>query len=150
MKPRDSKDHLTRQILAEGLDIEALKPSEAVHMMLPFYKSVRVEGADPEEDHDMLLYRWGMYDRGRGHSFEFDIVRHFIESGTEDDDGMTQLCLTCRFRPTAELEALGAGEQWCRRPEGIVDFKNVIFNSAPYRAVAHVSPASAALDFNPV
>lgn len=150
MKPHDSKKELQRLIGRSETSVSALTPADAVHLMLQFYKEKRVEGAALDEDQDMLLFQWGTYDRGGGQSFQFDIIRHFIESGTEDEDGMSQLSLTCFFQPTPGLIALKSGEEWCHSPDGLIAFKNVIFNSAPYQAVAHVKPASVSLAYNAV
>jgi hypothetical protein len=89
-----------------------------VETMTAFYRDVRAEDVDMESDGDMLLFQWGMVDRGDGDMFEVDITRQFIRGGGEDDD-IWQLHLTYRFAPTESLRALGNGDRWCERPDQV-------------------------------
>lgn len=150
MKPHDAKEAFEKYLAELGTPVSALTPAEAVRLMLGFYRTVRAEGAKLDLDQDMLLCQWGLYEREAGKSFQFDIIRQFIESGTEDEDGMTQLSLTFCYKPTPALEALGSGQQWCRTPAELPAFKNTIFNSAPYEAVASLTPEAVRLDYNEV
>lgn len=86
---------------------------------------------------DMLLYQWGTYDWGAGKHFELNITRQFIEAELEDDDAISQLSLSYLYKPTAELEALGASNCW---EDGSTNFRQFIFESASFIAVADAKP----------
>lgn len=90
-------------------------PRAGVEAMTAFYRDVRADDVDMQSDGDMLLFQWGMVDRGDGDMFEVDITRQFIRGAGEDDD-IWQLHLTYRFPPTEALRAIGKGDRWCERP----------------------------------
>lgn len=102
--------------------------------MIAFFVTIKPEGCDPN-DGDMLLYQWGTYDWGQGKHFELDITRQFVEQEREDDDAISQLNITYKFEPTAQLEALGAGNRWCEGPAEIETMRAYIFSSSPYITV---------------
>ena len=150
MKPHEARQAFEKSVAELGTPVSALTPAEAVRLMLSFYRTVRAEGAKLDLDQDMLLCQWGTYERDAGKSFQFDIIRQFIEPGTEDEDGMTQLSLTFCFKLTPELQALGSGQLWCRSPAELAAFKNFIFNSAAYEAIVLETPEAVTLDYNEV
>ena len=82
---------------------------------------------------DILLYQWGTYDWGNGKYFELDITRQFIEAELEDDDAISQLSLTYKYQPSAELDALGTSNCW---EDATPDFRRFILTSAPFISVA--------------
>jgi hypothetical protein len=84
----------------------------------------------------MLLFQWGTFDWGEGPRFELDITRQFIEDDEQDDDAISQLCLTFRFEPTAERDALGDGNRWCDGLAEIAGFRQFAMSSAAFLALA--------------
>jgi hypothetical protein len=74
-----------------------------------------------EEDGDMMLYEWGIFDSGMGPSFQFGLTRQFIRSGDSSDDAITQLRLVIHFdttdeaRPSVEATA-GVTHRMTSRP----------------------------------
>lgn len=134
MKVEHAAAELERHLARRGEVEPALTPSTAVGSMMAFYRDVRADECAIEEDGDMLLFQWGTYDWGQGPRFELGITRQFIVGGGEDDD-ITQLHLTFRFEPDEALRSLGAGDRWCRTPEGLAEFSSFIEEHPAYRAV---------------
>jgi hypothetical protein len=134
MTPKNSKAELEKRIGQSG--IAALTPMQSVRLMLDFYKEVRADGCELDEDGDMLLFQWGTYDWGQGRIFQFDITRQFIVSEDEDDDAaISQLSLRFHFMPSAQLDAIKGGNRWCSGLDELMDFEAFIVASDAYRAV---------------
>lgn len=85
----------------------------------------------------MLLYQWGSYDWGQGRHFELNITRQFIEAELEDDDAISQLSLTYRYKPSAELDLLGESNCWEDAPTA---FREFILASTPFMTLANAKP----------
>ena len=127
-----------------------LTPDTALELMVKFYREQRVVNAALDEDQDMLLCQWGVYDLGGGEVFRFDVIRHFIENGTEDEDGMSQLVLGCLYAPTPELHAMKPGDIWCHTPEGLAEFEKTAAASEAFGRVSHVKPKLVTLDYTAI
>lgn len=112
--------------------------------MFDFYQSVKPVGCDSESA-DTLLFQWGTYDWGTGRHFALNITRQFIEDSRQDDDAISQLSLTFRFDPSAELEALRDGNRWCDGSNEVVAFRDFALSSAPCIAVADRAAAAVEL-----
>jgi hypothetical protein len=114
-----------RQFLRDhGIDIDTAALDEIVGAMLDFYARVPASGLAATEG-DMLLFQFGVHDRGDGEHFEFNITRQFITDGEDGD--MSQLRCTVYYEPTTTLRAIGSGNRWCGSPDGLPEFKSFIF-----------------------
>jgi hypothetical protein len=89
---------------------------------------VRCDEVDLENQGDMLLLQWGIFDWGKGKSFEFDITRQFMlnsdlidEENENIMEGVWQLHLTLRFPIIAEIEGVKNESHWCESPNSIRD-----------------------------
>ena len=112
--------------------------------MLAFYREVRAKGCDIASGGDMLLYQWRTRDWGDSKHFSLDISRQFILADGEDEDA-SQLSLTFVFVPGPRLEALGAGNRWCRTLEEEDDLRAFILSSPAYAAAAKMPISRVAL-----
>ena len=128
-------------LAAAGLSLDSLTPDQAVGSMVQFYREVRADDVDMDDDGDALLFQWGVYDWGEGVFFDYNITRQLIyadtalpdpaadgeeawgekeEVGDEDleADGddiiFGQLSLTLKFAPTDSLRAIADGNKWCQ------------------------------------
>lgn len=133
MKPIESVKAFEDFAAAKGIDLNASTPREGIQAMLDFRAAI----ACPACSDDMLLYQWGTYDWGTGKYFEVNITRQFIEVELEDDDAISQLSLTYKYKPSAELELLGASNCWEDEPPA---FRQFILASASFIAVADAKP----------
>src|SRR4051794_25507874 len=102
MKPTESEGELRKRI---GRTPEQLTPREAFKAMCDFYANQRADGANPDEDGDMLLYQWGVYSFSKPETFRAGITRQFIVEG---EDEPYQLHLTYHYKPTDALRNVGA------------------------------------------
>lgn len=144
MTPEESTDVLRKRL---GKPVEQLMPREAIAAMCDFYAEQRAEGAELDEDGDMLLYQWGVYSFDEPEAFQIDITRQFMVSG---EDEPLQLQLTCYFQPTDALRKISASNQWCASPDELPQFRKFVEASEAFKAVADAKPDRVELDFGQV
>lgn len=133
MIPNESLKAFQDFAAAKGIHLYASTPREGIEVMLEFRTAVAYAMCSD----DVLLYQWGSYDWGAGKHFELNITRQFIETELEDDDAISQLSLTYKYKPSPELERLGASNCW---EDGPSEFRKVILASASFMTVADVQP----------
>ncbi len=147
MKPSDSPVLLEQLINGASHTVATLTAAEAIRFMLAFYREVRAESCALDDDGDQLLFQWGVYDWHGQESFHYDITRQFIEPGTEDDDGMSQLSLTVHYPANDNLRALDEGHHWCAAPADVETFEALIHAHPATHAVAALKPLSVSLQW---
>ncbi len=148
MHPADSVATFQAAVTATGKTVEGLDALAALAQMAGFYRDARADKCILDEEGDTLLFQWGLYEEeGAERSFQLEFVRHFIEPGNEDEDGMSQFSLTLNYTPTAELQALEQGTLQCTSPDELAEFEKAILASQPYRAVAGLKPQQTTLDW---
>ena len=81
MKPAESEGVLRKRM---GKPAEQLTPREAIAAMCEFYAHQRAEGAELDQDGDMLLYQWGVYGWNEPEMFQVDITRQFMVTGEDE------------------------------------------------------------------
>lgn len=157
MTPATSLAAFEQRLSPGGRPAAALTASEGVEAMLAFYASERCDGCVLEEDGDMLLFQWGSYNWGDSTHFELNITRQLMPGGDgggdedeDDDEGILQLSLTFRFPPTAELQALGSGNEWCATPSGLPAFRACIDACPAFQRVGSRIPSEVVLHLDPV
>ena len=148
MKPSDSLKAFRALLKKHALPEQRLTGAEALSMMVEFFAAERAVGCDPtQQQRDMLLYQWGVFDWGDGPSFQFDITRQFIVGEGEDDE-ISQLRFTLHYPVSDEVKALGSGDRWCQSLTQLDDFQNFIRNSTAYRFSAHRRSDRIEIDYN--
>jgi hypothetical protein len=145
MKPSTSKKDFLESIKKAGASVASMTPSVGIELMLAFYREVRAS-SPLAEDGDMLLYQWGTYDWGEGESYEVDITRQFIDEEHE----IRQLSLTFHYPPTEVFRAVGQGNEWCRSPKELNDFRSWILSAASYTAVSNQRAARVSVELDDV
>jgi hypothetical protein len=133
MQPTESVKTFEDFAAAKGIDWNASTPREGIEAMLEFRAAITCATCSD----DMLLYQWGTYDWGAGKYFELNITRQFIEAELEDDDAISQLSLTYKYKPSKELELLGASNCW---EDGPTEFRQFILASTSFTTVADAKP----------
>jgi hypothetical protein len=116
VKPESIDEAFLRFLEDQRVDYQA-SPDAAFRAMLTFYRDERASGCNVDDDADMLLFQWGIYDWGNGEHLEIDIARQVMIPGKEDDDAIWQLHLTYRCRPNSSDRDLGSGNEWCSSPD---------------------------------
>lgn len=148
MQPSESKDRLEKLIAESGIALAALTAVDATRLMLEFYRNIRAADC-PADGGDMLLFQWGAYDFGEGETFQYDITRQFTLSGSQSDEGMSQLSLTVHFAAIEPLRAL-KGDRWCSSSGQATEFEQFIRSHEVTRAVAMLKPLKVTLDWSPI
>lgn len=121
-RPDQAVEAFYEYLATQKQALATLTPIEAFEWFFRFYSHRRAEGVDLTRDGDMLLFQWGTYDWGEGRKFELDLRRQFLASDDPANEEPHQLRLTYMFDPTAELDALGAGNRWCPGPDEVSTF----------------------------
>ena len=143
------KQYLDRLTFA-GFTLETLTPAAGIELMLRFYEEERVDRCPLDEDGDMLLFQWGIYDWGEGEKFEVNISRQLMTAEVTGDEQVRQLSLTFRYAPSPDLEKAGDGDHWCDTPEGLDVFREGIEAGPALTAVAGLTPTAIELTVDEV
>jgi hypothetical protein len=146
MKAVEAKTRFLRRLQIAGQHVEALTPIVGVEAMLQFYAEDRADGCCLDEDGDMLLFSWGIYDWGNGLAFEVSIIRQLIVQDDENEEPQ-QLQLVFRFPPEAGSSA-GEASQWCYSPDQLPEFRRFIMETTAFKAVGEMSPESVVMHYS--
>jgi hypothetical protein len=131
-------ENALRRFAAEtSVPLDTLHAPDAVALALAFYRERRAQHARVTDEGDGLLWQWGP--DADAERFTIDLTRQLVR---EDEDAITQLCLTLAYRWTPARRLLGRGHAWCFSPASANEFGRQIRSSAAYRAVAAASPVS--------
>jgi hypothetical protein len=118
-----------------GVDLRALRATDAVTLALDFYRDKRAQHARVSEEGDGLLWQWGP--DADAERFTISVTRQLIR---EDAEPITQLMLCLAYRWTPARRTLGRGHAWCFDPGAVDAFEKELRSSAAYRAVAAAVP----------
>jgi hypothetical protein len=149
MNPSESKSRFEQFVAGSGGSVTKLTAADAIRHMLAFYRQVRALDCPLNEDGDMILFQWGAYNFGQGDTYRYDITRQFIMSGSDGDDGMSQLSLTVHFAVTEALRALKKGNRWCSSPSQADEFEQFIRSHQVTAIVASLTPTRTTLVWSP-
>ena len=105
--------------------------------MVGFYRASRPRRV-ARVDGDGLLWQWGVYERGQGAEFTFDLTRQFISSGA--DGAMFQLSLCAYYAASPQLSGVGTGNEWCFDPGEATTFERKIRASPQYEMSVALTP----------
>ena len=127
------------------ITLERLPLSQSFPLLISFYEGHPAEGAVPDdEDGDMLLFQWGIYDWQHGPRFEINLTRQVIYPD-EDDQEIWQLSLTYGFEPSGGFAQLSSGEAWCDSRDAVRSFREEIVASPAFVACEGQAPLSVEL-----
>jgi hypothetical protein len=127
MRIDDAEASLRGYLSGVGLGLGRDEVRSSMVTMMDWYAHERVQDAAPiDQDGDMLLFEWGVHDRGAGPAFEYGLTRQFIRAADEEDEGIVQLAVTYRYPPTDVAGGLGAGHSWCRSPAELTAFRQEV------------------------
>ena len=145
MNASDSVSTFEEHLTSAGMTVAGLTTPTAVDQILGFYREVRADNCMEDEDGDMLACQWGTFGWDSGPGFQLSLTRQFIEPGTEDEDGISQLSLTLHYPSSETLEALGTDNHWCESPAKLDEFETFIRTSPAYHALAALKPLKVTL-----
>ena len=87
-------ENALRRFAAEtSVPLETLHAPDAVALALAFYRDRRAQHARVTDEGDGLLWQWGP--DADAERFTIDLTRQLVR---EDEDAITQLCLTLAYR----------------------------------------------------
>jgi hypothetical protein len=130
-----AENALKRFAAERGTSLGMLRATDAVRLVVDFYRERRAQHARVTDEGDGLLWQWGPdADATR---FTIDLTRQLIR---EDAEPITQLSLCLTYRWTPARRALSRGHAWCFDPDAVGAFERDVRSSAAYRAVAAAVP----------
>ncbi|MCP9621938.1 hypothetical protein FOH10_31285 [Nocardia otitidiscaviarum] len=133
MRAADLEIEFRRYLDSHGRALDDLDATTAIDAMTMFYAHHRVADADLDNDGDMLLFQWGIYDDNQ-QEFVYDITRQVI-TDHGGDDNIRQLSLTLHYPMTPTSPSIGNGSQWCSHPEQAEHFLSLVTH---HPATSHV------------
>jgi hypothetical protein len=132
MKPKTAKKELEKLVKKTVKTMASMTPAQGIRLMLDFYRDVRAAGCPLDEDGDMLLFQWGVYDSGKDETFQCGMTRQFIDAKSQDDDAISQLSLTFHYPPSTRPAGLN-GNKWCTSPDELKSFEAFIMRNKAYK-----------------
>ncbi|MCL1919356.1 MAG: hypothetical protein FWG14_13860 [Peptococcaceae bacterium] len=130
---------------------ESLKNSELTALLLVelsarLFQELKVKNiADPEDDGDMLLYQYGIYQDGEhGKYFSFDITRQFI---TLTEEEPYQLCFTLIY-DTDQFEGIDSYDSWSIDFDNLESFINDIKRTDGFELAGKSEPKTYRIEFD--
>lgn len=139
----------------QGMEMDHLTARDIADLMVGFYLDYRADDCDLEADGDLLLFQWGVADRGQGEAFEYNLIRQFEVRSTVptaqngQPEGTWQLVLSLRLSPTPALTDVGIGNHWCISPDEVDDFRAFIAAHPSTRFAEHTRNPRLHLSFEP-
>src|SRR5256885_17249654 len=130
MKAGESESVLRKRL---GKSPGQLSAREGFAAMCSFYADERADGATIGSDRDMLLYQWGVNSFGVLAAFELSITRQFNVLGESQP---YQLLFLFSYQPTDALRKIGSGNEWCRSPGDLAEFRRFVDASTAFKAAA--------------
>ena len=149
MKPDQCIDEYFAHSKVNRETLPDVTPSSGIGKMIAFYRDVRADDCPLEQDGDMLLFQWGMYDWGSGPSFQINITRQFVLDEPDADQAMSQLSLTFHFKPTGSNKAYGKGNRWCHEPSQLIAFMDFIHKQKPFMELVEQNAARVEINWSP-
>ena len=129
--------------------VDEITADQAFQLMLGFYRDVMVPECSDVKDADMLVCEWGLSECGETELYHFEISRQFTECDTDDETGVSRLTIGLHFKPTFTLRAIPAGELLCRGGDDLLEFEQLVRSSDAFWAVATLTPAEVAFEWEP-
>src|SRR4051812_28631568 len=130
-----AENALKRFAAERAVTLSALRATDAVRLVVDFYRDKRAQHARVTDEGDGLLWQWGPdADATR---FTIGLTRQLIR---EEAEPITQLTLCLAYRWTPSRRTLGRGHAWCWSPAAVDEFEKEIRSSPAYRAVATAVP----------
>lgn len=131
MKTKESLATLRALLRERGYNEARFSAADLLDVAVLFYTQHRAVDCDIENDGDMLLYQWGVYQFDGLKLFKFDITRQFIGAGGEDDE-LYQLSMALKFPVNEAVQSISAGNVWCDSPDRVSDFRKTVLDSAAF------------------
>jgi len=150
IKPSELLATFRARLREAGVTIQRTPPEVSLRTMLAFYENERIEGCDPAQGADTLLFHWGTFDWGNGGEFELGLTRQVRRPDQTADQAIWQLHLTYRFIPTEALVSLGEGDRSSGSPSEVPELRRFMESTKAYATVAQAKPQGVTVDYEPL
>lgn len=141
------RNRFLQYLRESGTPLRTLTPAQAIERVIEFYEKYRVAHCHLDEDGDMLLNQWGLYDwgEGDGEHFEWNLTRQILTAAGDGDEEIAQLSLTFQYAQESALKSLGEGEMECDDPDEVAEFRASVEKSKAFVAVCQRTPTAVTL-----
>ncbi|MBL8022234.1 MAG: hypothetical protein JNM27_21340 [Leptospirales bacterium] len=116
--------------------IADLTPESTLDCVAGLYREHPAKDYDREEDGDMLLFQYGVYDWGSGENFEIDFTRQFYR-----EDEILQLRCTLYFPPNVGKRT-ATRNLWSTNCPTLNDWVRDVANSEGFLLAQSLKPKS--------
>lgn len=135
MTPKSLAPSAILKLTREGIDsLDSKYVESALDLICKLYSEHPAKGYDRDEDGDMLLFQYGVFDWGQGKNFEIDFTRQFYKP-----ENIVQLRCTLYFEPE-QAKKLSAWNLWSSRHPNLDSWRNEIVRSAGFQAATSLKP----------
>ncbi len=109
-------------------------------IFIDYFQAVKFKEVDEENDGDMLLFQYGIYDWGKGIFFELNFTRQFYRIFPKSySHRIYQLGVTFFYSPNAfkEIKTL---TKWSSDCKNLEEFQHFILNSQGFKTASKEIP----------
>jgi hypothetical protein len=129
-----------RYLKTKGLSNEDLSLLSLPTLFPDYYKEIPFEEVDRENDGDILLYQYGIYDWGEGRYFEIDLTRQFYEVFAETEDQQIFQQRVVFYFSADKFEQIQPFNSWSNECTDLDDFRQRILDSDGFVAASREIP----------
>jgi hypothetical protein len=145
MKSNEVKAAFEEVIEALSPDINRLLPEDGIRGLVKFYQMERIDGCDMENDGDMLLFQWGIYNFTGKNEFQINITRQLL---LLEEDEPYQLSLTFYYDVNDDNSTIKAGNFWCNNVKDISGFLRMIDKNSTYQVLKDKKAAKVEMTYD--
>lgn len=146
MRFEDSVTEFEKRVHARGLTVEGLGISDALDLMVAFYRDEPVTGIAGRFE-DALQFSSGVRDRGQGEHYEINLARVVTSRRDGAPPLVRELELTYRFAATSELRGTPRSEYGCSTSAALPLFESLVRDSEAFAIAQRESPLSVSIIF---
>ena len=125
---------------AKDLSKEVLSLITLPAIFLNYYDLVRFEQLSRENDQDMLLFEYGIYDWGKGRNFEISLTRQFYEVFPQSESQRIFQQKIIFFFAPKKYEQVTSFNKWSCDCTNLTEFEAQIVNSSGFIAASKDIP----------
>lgn len=133
-------ESFTNYLQEKGLSESSLSLDLFPQIFIEYFQEIKFEEVEEENDGDMILFQYGIYNWGKGRVFELNFTRQFCEVFPEvEAHQIFQLGVTFYYNSESFTE-LTSLTKWSNEFESMREFENVITHSDGFKSAIKTNP----------
>ncbi len=139
MLRRDLEAEFRRHLDLQDTLLAKNSVKSALKSVVDFYRLARFQDCKLDDNGDMLLFQWGIYDWGDGKFFDIDFTRQLIDC-KNDDRPITQVSFRIAHPVVEDMTNIPPGNFWCEHLDFANRFLEDVYESRPYQIALRSEP----------